>query len=138
MKFVYLLLIYVMIYIPTYLNLYNGYTKTIAKDFKIIPLNQAVFYSVATNIFVISLALFILYISRSISISIMTFSLLYIIEEFLWKSKLMGQYGILNHLLTNKKSILINSKLCYILISIFILYGALKLGGRQNHMKSIN
>lgn len=136
MKSLYLLLIYVMVYVPTYLNLYNGYKKVIAKDLIVTPIGQAIFYSAMTNLFVISLALLILYITRSISVSIMVYSFIYIIEEFLWKSYIMRQHGILNHLWSNETSILTSSKLCYILVSIFILYGVLKLGGRQKHMRS--
>lgn len=129
-----LLLLYLVLYAVTFINIYTIYFKLLAGKGALIPLYEILFYSVSTNIFVISLSLFILFLSRDIAVSTAIFTAYYLIEELLWRCKITQERGILGHIYQYydyPKQLFFREKLIYLLVSLILLFITYQISKRK-------
>ena len=133
-KFFSLLIVYIPVYLLTYVNIYMLYKSLLTKHQMLLPFSELFMYSAVSNVFIISLSLFILFLTRDIPVSIVSISSFYLIEEHLWRAKIMQQYGILGHIYhyysaTPQDFFLY--KAMYLLGSVLLIAATLKLSGRK-------
>lgn len=129
-----LLLVYSFLYIITFINVYNIYMRVIPKDSTLVPLREVVFYSITTNLFIISLSLFILFLLKDIAVSTSIITAYYLIEEGLWRCNVMRKWGILGHMYQYydyAPGEIVKVKLVYIVLSIVLLFLTYKLSQRK-------
>ncbi|APC42550.1 hypothetical protein A7L45_03060 [Clostridium estertheticum subsp. estertheticum] len=101
-------------------------------------MNEILLYSITTNIFVISLSIFVLLISRDIAVSTCLITAYYLIEEGLWKCKITQTNGILGHVYYYSdygKGGIFKVKLIYMIISIILLFLSYKISQRKINFK---
>ncbi|QAA31773.1 hypothetical protein [Clostridium manihotivorum] len=123
-KLISILLVYFFLYSVSFFNIYYLYKKILPSSYILTPILEVLFYSIVTNLFIISLSLFILFISRDIAVSTSLITVYYLIEEALWRCKVMGTSGILGHIYQYtdyKKGELLEVKVIYIILSIILL-----------------
>lgn len=135
-KFLSLLAVYVPIYLATYLNIYTLYQSGTQEGY-LIPFREAFFYSITANIFVIALALFILFLTRDIPLSMVLILSYYLIEEHLWRAKITKQFGILGHIYTYyeiSKIGFVKIKIIYLICAVILSVITLKLAGREGRL----
>ncbi|MBE6058614.1 MAG: hypothetical protein E7215_00345 [Clostridium sulfidigenes] len=92
--------------------------------------------SFTANIFIISLSLLVLFLVRDIAVSITIITSYYLIEESLWRGKLLKKYGILGHLYNYydySSGEMIRIKIIFILISLVLLLTTYKLSRRKRN-----
>ncbi|WP_051986322.1 hypothetical protein [Clostridium amazonitimonense] len=131
-----MLIMYFALYVISFVNIYTLYIKLIVGKGQLLPLKEIVFYSLSANIFVISISLFILFLSKDIAISTTIITSYYLIEEFLWRCKVTQKKGILGHLyqyFDYGKGELFKAKLIYILLSVLLLFATYKLSKRKSY-----
>lgn len=131
-----LLLVYSFLYIITFINVYTIYMRIIPKDSTLVPLKEVVFYSITTNFFIISLSLFILFLLKDIAVSTSIITAYYLIEEGLWRCKVMQKRGILGHMYQYYEYApgeIVKVKLVYIVLSIVLLFLTYKLSERKTN-----
>lgn len=129
-----LLLFYSFLYTITFINVYNIYMRIIPKDSTLVPLREVVFYSITTDFFIISLSLFILFLLKDIAVSTSIIIAYYLIEEGLWRCKVMQKWGILGHMYQYYEYTpgeIVKVKLVYIVLSIVLLFLTYKLSQRK-------
>lgn len=128
-----ILMLYGTLYVVTFLNFYNLYIQLdLIKQ--IISLKEILFYSFTTNLFVISLTLFLLFLFRDTLVTVSVITAFYLIEEFLWRCKLTQTKGILAHVyqyFSYMNNEIYKVKIAYIIASIILLFGALILSKRK-------
>jgi energy-coupling factor transporter ATP-binding protein EcfA2 len=106
----------------------------VMKEGQLIPFNEIFLYSVTTNIFIIALALFILFLTRDIPVSLVLLLSFYLIEEHLWRAKITRQFGILGHIYTYIDATrigFIKIKAVYLICSLILAILALKMAGSE-------
>lgn len=126
--------IHVSLYIITFINIYSIFLKFNNSYSKIMPLKEIIFYSITTNIFIISLGLFILFFTRDIAITTILITSYYFIEEALWRCKVTQQRGILAHLYQYEgygAEYMVKTKLIYLGISVILLLITYNLSSRK-------
>jgi hypothetical protein len=129
-----ILLLYSVLYLISFVNIYTLYVQLLKGNNGLIPIIEIIIYSLTTNIFIISLSLFILLISRDIAVSTSIITSYYLIEEALWKCKITDKKGILEHIYEYyefQNGELIKIKLIYMLLSIAILFITYKISKRK-------
>ena len=134
-KFISLLAAYIPLYLITYLNIYFLYKVMLPKNQVLISFGEMFFYSLVSNIFILSLALFILFLTRDIPVSMVIITSVYLIEEYLWRAQITKQYGILGHIYYYNDSFvkaLIIIKVAYLICSVILFAIILKLSSRKN------
>lgn len=132
-KFISMFAVYFPLYILTYINIYTLYSSHL-KGYNLISFHEVFFYSVVTNIFIISLSLFILFLTREIAVSLVIITSYYLLEEYLWRSKVTKEYGILGHIFCYYDASfikLIIIKILYLAASFVLIYITLKLSGKK-------
>ena len=97
-KIAVILLVYIGLYVITYTNIYTIFFNVIGKDVSIIPFWVSIRLSFVSNIFIIALSLFLLFLTREVSIPIIIVVSFYFIEEYLWRCKITQESGLLSHL----------------------------------------
>lgn len=135
-KLITILVVYFFLYAISFINIYTIYLQFLSHNRYLLPLKKIIFYSFCTNVFIISLSLFILLLTKDISISTVIISSYYLIEEHLWRCKISGKYGILGHIYhyeDYKPNEIIKIKLWYILISIVLLFLFCQLSKRKRY-----
>ncbi len=133
-KLIALLSIYFILYFISFVNIYTLYIKLVGNSSVFIPLKEIIFYSACTNIFIISLSLFILFLSKDIAISTTLITAYYLVEEALWRCKITQEKGILGHIYQYydyTKSELFNIKILYIIFSTILLFLTYKISKRK-------
>lgn len=139
-KFLSLFVVYVPLYLATYINIYTLYISG-TQNGQPIPFSEVFLYSVTANIFVIVLALFILFLTRDIPVSLVLILSYYLIEEHLWRAKITRQFGILGHIYSyyeSSKAGFIKIKMIYLIFSIVLAIITLKLAGRERRISPFN
>ncbi|ERI93573.1 hypothetical protein HMPREF1982_01657 [Clostridiales bacterium oral taxon 876 str. F0540] len=130
--------LYIILYSITFANIYSLYNKLIPGGSRLLPFNEIAFYSITTNIFIISLSLLILFITRNIAVSTSLITAYYLIEEALWRCKITQEKGILGHIYQYfdcPKNDIIKIKLFYIVLSIVFLFFTYIISKRKVHFK---
>lgn len=133
-KLISILILYLFLYVISFINVYILYIQLLPSNATLIPLKEIIFYSLTTNVFIISLSLFILFISRDISISTVIITAYYLIEESLWRCKVTEKNGILGHIYyyyDYSNGELLKVKIFYILLSVVLLFITYKLAERK-------
>lgn len=133
-KLISLLLLYLILYTVTFANIYTLYIKLINVSGSLIPLKEILFYCITTNIFIISLSLFILFLSRDIAVSTSIITAYYLIEESLWRCKITQEHGILGHVYQYNiffRGEFLQEKLIYSCVSLILLFIVYKLSKRK-------
>lgn len=133
-KLISILILYLFLYVISFINVYILYIQLLPSNATLIPLKEIIFYSLTTNVFIISLSLFILFISRDISISTVIITAYYLIEESLWRCKVTEKKGILGHIYyyyDYSNGELLKVKIFYILLSVVLLFITYKLAERK-------
>jgi hypothetical protein len=134
-----ILILYAILYFISFCNIYLLYKGRIGANEVLLPMAELLLYSITTNIFVISLSIFILLISRDIAVSTSLITAYYLIEESLWRCKITQTNGILGHIYQYydyEQGELLKVKLVYMLLSIILLFSSYKLSQRKIHLKS--
>lgn len=124
-KLISILSLYIVLYLISFVNIYTLHIKLANHNNIFIPLKEIIFYSVTTNIFIISLSLFILFLSRDIAVSTTIITAYYLIEEALWRCKVTQGKGILGHLYQYydyQSGELLKVKIIYIIVSSILLF----------------
>lgn len=119
-----LLAVYFVLYLISFINIYTLYLNALPSKGSLIPLSEILLYSLVTNIFIISLSLFLLFLSRDIAVCTSIITSYYLIEEALWRCKITQTNGILGHLYQYSdyvKGDILRVKLFYVLISFVLL-----------------
>jgi hypothetical protein len=135
-----LLLLYLVLYIVTFTNLYTVYLKLITSNVVLIPLKEIIFYSITTNLFIISLSLLVLFLSRDIAVSTSVITAFYLVEEALWRCKVTQKHGILGHIYQYydyKNGEIFSIKLFYMILTIFCLAATYKISSRKSNLMII-
>ena len=107
----------------------------------LLPISELLLYSMSTNIFVISLSIFILFITRDIAVSTSLITAYYLIEEALWRCKVTQTNGILGHIYQYydyEKGGILKVKLIYMLISIILLFLSYKISQRKINYRKVH
>lgn len=133
-KLVVLLLIYLLLYLISFTNIYTLYLNLLKGIGVLIPLKQIIFYSITANIFVISLCLFLITLFRDIPVSTSVITAYYLVEESLWRCKIFLSKGILGHIYQYhdyKGNEIIQVKVFYLFLSVVFLLAAYKLSTRK-------
>ncbi len=123
-KLISLLCIYMALYVITFTNIYTLYSKCVSNTI-LIPLKEIILCSFTTNVFVIALSLFLLFLFRDIIVSVTAITAFYLIEELLWRCRIFKNSGILGHIYRYydyKSGALYKVKLIYIVISVVLLF----------------
>lgn len=123
-KLISLLCIYMVLYVITFINIYTLYSKCVPNT-TLIPLKEIILCSFATNVFVIALSLFLLFLFRDIIVSVTAITAFYLIEELLWRCRIFKNSGILGHIYRYydyKSGNLYKVKIIYIVISVVLLF----------------
>jgi hypothetical protein len=123
-KLISLLTIYVILYLISFTNMYTLYLNRLHGSGSLISLREIILYSLVTNVFIISLSLFLLFISRDIAVSTSVITSYYLIEEALWRCKITQTNGILGHIYQYSdytKGEILRVKLFYVLMSFVLL-----------------
>jgi hypothetical protein len=133
-KLISILTVYFCLYIISFLNIYFLYKKLLPNNFIMLPIQEVLLYSFITNMFIISLSLFILFISKDIAISTSLITAYYLIEEALWRCKITQTNGILGHIYQYydyEKGGLLKVKIIYMGISIILLMATYRISQRK-------
>lgn len=128
------LILYFSLYVVSFINIYTLYIKLLPSNVKMISLTEILIFSFTTNLFIISLSLVILFITRNIPISIIIITAYYLIEEFLWRCKVTQTKGILGHLnqyYDYANGEIMKVKLIYIFVSVILLYILYRMSSRK-------
>lgn len=123
-KLISLLCLYLVLYIITFINICTLYSKC-NKDAILIPLKEIILYSFTTNLFIIALSLFLLFLFRDIIVSTTLITAFYLIEELLWRCRFLKTNGVLGHIYRYyeyKNGEIYKVKLIYIGISLLLLF----------------
>ena len=126
--------LYLVLYTITFVNIYTLYISLIDGKGAMIPVADILIFSATTNLFVFSLSLFILVLSRNISVSISLITAYYLIEEALWRCKITKSNGILGHIYNYSNYTVgktYSVKLLYILFSFVLLFISYKISQRK-------
>lgn len=137
-KLVSILVLYFSLYIISFINIYTIYLNLIDGRGSLIQLKEIIFYCIVTNIFIISLSLFILFLFRDIAVSVSLITFYYLIEEALWRCKITQTNGILGHLYqyyNYSKGDIYRVKLFYLAASIILLVITYKISNRKSSFK---
>jgi hypothetical protein len=129
-----ILLLYSVLYLITFVNIYTLYVQLLEGNNELVPIIEIIIYSLSTNIFIISISLLILLITRDIAVSTSIITSYYLIEEALWKCMITDKKGILEHIYEYyefENGELIKIKLIYMLLSIAILFITYKISKRK-------
>lgn len=132
-KLVTLLMAYIVVYTITFVNIYTIYIK-FSGNTKFLPIKEIIFYSFTTNLFVITLSLFLLFFFRDIVISTSIITAIYLIEELLWRCKVMDTNGILGHIygyFDYEHGEIYKVKFIYIILSLVLLFATYMLSKRK-------
>lgn len=128
------LTLYIILYFISFINIYTLYKKLLPSNVQMIPLKEIIFFSFVTNVFIISLSLAILFITKSIPISIILITAYYLIEEALWRCKVTDKEGILGHIYQYydySGGEIIKVKTFYIFLSVILIFISYKLSCRK-------
>lgn len=139
-KLVTILLLYFGLYIVSWANIYTLYVRALEGTEALIPLKQIILFSFSTNLFIISLSLLVLMITRDIAVSTSIITAYYLIEEALWRCKVTEKYGILGHIYQYEdygQGQVYKFKLFYIIISVLILFVTYKISQRKINLRLI-
>lgn len=134
-----LLLVYFALYILSYVNIYNLYMTLLPKNFFLIPLKDIIFCSLTTNIFILSLSVFLLFLIKDIAVTTSIITAYYLIEEALWRCKIMSKQGILGHIYQYydyTKGEMYSIKIIYLIMSIILLFYTYKISKRKRNIFS--
>ena len=88
-KLLSMLFLYIIMYIISFINIYSLYLEFIGSKVQIMPFKEIILFSFTTNFFIISLSLLILFLVRDIAVSITIITSYYLIEESLWRCKIL-------------------------------------------------
>ncbi len=124
-KLISILSLYVILYLVSFINIYTLHIKLANHKDIFIPLKEIIFYSLTTNIFIISLSLFVLFLLRDIAVSTTIITSYYLIEEALWRCKVTQGKGILGHIYyyyDYGSEELFKVRVVYIIASIVLLF----------------
>ncbi|WP_207753033.1 hypothetical protein [Clostridium yunnanense] len=135
-KLISILTVYLCLYIISFLNIYFLYKKLLPSNTILLPVQEVLLYSFVTNMFIISLSLFILFVSKDIAISTSLITAYYLIEEALWRCKITQTNGILGHIYQYYdygKGGLLKVKMIYMGISIILLLLTYKISQRKTN-----
>lgn len=133
-----ILVLYFSLYIISFINIYTIYLSLINGRGRLIQLKEIIFYCIVTNVFIIALSLFILFLFRDIAVSVSLITFYYLIEEALWRCKIMQTNGILGHLYqyyNYSKGDIYKVKLFYLALSIILLFITYKISNRKSSFK---
>lgn len=133
-KFFSLLCIYVPLYIITYINVYSIYLSRLKYRADAMPLKQVIFYSVTANVFIIAMSLFILFLTREVTVSTVIIVSYYLIEEYLLRAKVMGVKGVIGQVYDYFEPSRMNIdtyKIWYIAASVPLFFLAAKLCSKK-------
>ncbi|MFL0267300.1 hypothetical protein [Candidatus Clostridium radicumherbarum] len=133
-KLISLLVVYTVLYLISFTNIYTLYISKVGGMGNLISIKEIILYSLVTNVFIISLSLFIIYISRDIAVSTSIITSYYLIEEALWRCKITQTKGILGHIYQYSdygKGEILKVKLFYVFISIILLIFTYKISERK-------
>lgn len=133
-KLAIILIIYFALYFISFVNIYTLYLAMLPNKILLTPLKEIIFYSMVTNIFIISLSLFILFLSRDTAVSTSIVTAYYLIEEGLWRCKVTQKYGILGHIYQYndyESGEILKIKLFYLLLSLILIFLTYKLSKRK-------
>jgi len=131
-----MLFLYMIMYTMSFINIYSLYIKLVDNKVSIMPFKEIILCSFTSNIFIISLSLLVLFLVRDIAVSITIITSYYLIEESLWRCKLLKKYGILGHLYNYydySSGEMIMIKIIFILISLVLLLITYKLSRRKRN-----
>lgn len=137
-KLLSILVLYFSLYIISFINIYTIYLSLIDGRGRLIQLKEIIFYCIVTNVFIIELSLFILFLFRDIAVSVSLITFYYLIEEALWRCKIMQTNGILGHLYqyyNYSKGDIYKVKLFYLALSIILLFITYKISNRKSSFK---
>lgn len=133
-KLISILTVYFCLYVISFFNIYFLYKKLLPSNSIMLPIQEVLLYSFVTNLFIISLSLFILFVSKDIAISTSLITAYYLIEEALWRCKVTQTNGILGHIYQYydyEKGGLLKVKIIYIGISIILLLLTYRISQRK-------
>lgn len=131
-----MLFLYMIMYTMSFINIYSLYIKLVDNKVSIMPFKEIILCSFTANIFIISLSLLVLFLVRDIAVIITIITSYYLIEESLWRGKLLKKYGILGHLYNYydySSGEMIRIKIIFILISLVLLLTTYKLSWRKRN-----
>lgn len=133
-KLVAILILYLILYTISAVNIYTLYVQLLPLNSSLFPLRKIIFYSLTTNIFIISLSLFILFVSKDATISTTIITAYYLVEESLWRCQVTQTNGILGHIYRYYdygKGEILKVKIFYISLSVILLFITYKLSKRK-------
>ena len=131
-KIIVILLVYISLYIITYTNIYTIFLSIIGKEATLIPIWFSIKISLVSNIFIIALSLFLLFLTREVSVSIIIVVSYYFIEEYLWRCKITQGAGLLSHLYYYYDYSQ-SSTICYFIAAWILLIATYFLAQRENN-----
>lgn len=125
-----ILFVYLILYVISFANIYSLYSTS----FTMISLKDIIFSSLTTNIFIISLSLFVLFVFKDIAVSTTIITAYYLIEEALWRCKIMDKYGILGHIYQYYDYVngeFYKIRIVYLMLSVVLLFITYKISKRK-------
>lgn len=129
-----LLTLYFVLYVVSFANIYFLYLDKLRGIGRLVSFKEILLLSFSTNLFIISLSLFVLFISRNITVSVSLITAYYLVEESLWRSKVTGRKGILGHLYQYSdyiKDEIYSIRITYIIVAIILLFLSYKISQRK-------
>lgn len=135
-----IIIIYFILYIISFINIYSIYLKLLPSNVVMSPLKEIISYSIITNVFIISLSIFILLMLKDIYVSTAIITAYYLIEESLWRCKITQKYGVLGHIYQyNDYEVgeIIKVKLIYVLLAIMLLVISYIISKRKRRVEII-
>lgn len=131
-----ILFVYLILYVVSFVNIYSLYSTLLSDNMAMIPLKDIILCSLTANIFIISLSLFLLFAFKDIAICTSIITAYYLVEEALWRCKIMDKYGILGHIYQYydyANGEMYNIKAIYLMLSIILLFITYKISKRKKN-----
>lgn len=133
-KLLTLFIIYISLYIISYFNIYTIIESRVTRP--LMPLSHCLLFSISTNVFIIALSLFILFVTRDIIINTIIMVSYYLIEELFWLCRFTQEKGILAHVYFYNPSNynqLLNYKIVYVIIAIILILTTYIISSRKRN-----
>lgn len=122
-KIISMLLFYACIYLISYINIYRIFLENTSVE--VLEFSKCLFLSSTSIIFIISVSLFLIYITKSVILSSLIVISYYFVEEYLWTCRLFQEKGILSHIYfftPHNVEKIYTSRIEYIAFSIILLF----------------
>lgn len=133
-KILMILKIYIPMYFITYLNMYFLIKRNITPGTKILSLSKCLYISFTSQLFVISLTIFMIFFIRNVRGILIGLGGYFVVVEFILGHNLFRGMGLYSHFFIYNEAIInniLNNKFIYIILGIILIFIAIRLSGKE-------